>query len=379
MQVRVEEDLRDWLEYSEEGSKRALALGNRGPVKLDDNGNLDPLIIEAYQRTGFYVFTDVLSDEEIGELAFEFDALLDNAPTSRKGLHDKHGELVKFPGYYSLSYSSEDNPFDQKKTDENGSENLPTVGLLSHPLMMMDSAMRAYAHPKILSIAAGINGSDFVPFHEGIFHKAAGEGPATPWHQDGRTHWDNQGRSLEMDDGSGKTHGFNLSIACSECNPDNGLWVLPGSHRNWLLHQGGEFPAISTQIKGAVPVMMKPGDCAIVNRSSLHGSFPNYSKQRRITILFGFHKRDSAIGATTTNVHAFKVPGKTKQITYTNEYVLKRSRMIPLAINARAQKYPDEVGFNYQGSFKGSAEWNEQSRAEISAENQEYWQQDITL
>ena len=94
--MRVEEDLRDWLEYSEEGSKRALALGNRGPVKLDDNGNLDPLIIEAYQRAGFYVFTDVLSEEEIGELAFEFDALLDNAPTSRKGLHDKHGEIVKF-------------------------------------------------------------------------------------------------------------------------------------------------------------------------------------------------------------------------------------------------------------------------------------------
>ena len=125
--------------------------------------------------------------------------------------------------------------------------------------------------------------------------------------------------------------------------------------------------------------MMTPGDCAIVNRSSLHGSFPNYSEQRRITILFGFHKRDSAIGATTTDVHAFKVPGKTKQITYTDEYVLKRSRMIPLAINARAQKYPDEVGFNYQGSFLGTPEWTEESRAEISEEDQEYWQQDITL
>ena len=77
MQVEIEEDLRGWLEYSEEGSKRALALGNRGAVELDDNGNLDPLIVEAYQRTGFYVFTDVLSDEEIRELAFEFDALLD--------------------------------------------------------------------------------------------------------------------------------------------------------------------------------------------------------------------------------------------------------------------------------------------------------------
>ena len=123
---------------------------------------------------------------------------------------------------------------------------------------------------------------------------------------------------IEKDNGSGKTHGFNLSIAPSECNPDNGLWVLPGSHRKWLLHQGSEFPTISTQIKDAVPVMMQPGDCAIANKSRLHGSFPNYLNQRRITILFGFHKRDSGIGATTANVHAFKVPKETKQITYTD-------------------------------------------------------------
>ena len=64
----IEEDLRGWLEYSEE-NRRALALGNRGAVELDDNGNLDPLIVEACQRPGFYVFTDVLGGE-IGELAF---------------------------------------------------------------------------------------------------------------------------------------------------------------------------------------------------------------------------------------------------------------------------------------------------------------------
>ena len=151
--------------------------------------------------------------------------------------------------------------------------------------------------------------------------------------------------------------------------------MLPGSHRNWLLHQGGEFPAISTQLKRAVPVMMQPGDCAIVNRSSLHGSFPNYSTQRRITILFGFHKRDSATRATTINVHAFKVPGKTKEITDTDDYVRTRSRMIPLAINARAQTYPEEVGFNYQGSYLGSAQWDDVSRAEIAKKDQEYWQE----
>ena len=68
MQIKIEEDSRDWLSYSKAGSKRALELGNRGPVKLDEAGNLDASIIEAYQRTGFYVFTDVLDVDEVEEL-----------------------------------------------------------------------------------------------------------------------------------------------------------------------------------------------------------------------------------------------------------------------------------------------------------------------
>ncbi|MFL2527935.1 MAG: hypothetical protein ACJ0Q3_10675 [Candidatus Azotimanducaceae bacterium] len=124
-------------------------------------------------------------------------------------------------------------------------------------------------------------------------------------------------------------------------------------------------------------MMIQPGDCAIVNRSSLNGSFPNYSRQRRKAIPFGFHKRDSATGATTINVHAFKVPGKTKEIRYTDDYVRRSSKMIPLAIYARAQTYPEEVGFNYQGSYLGSAQWDDVSRAELAKEDEEYWQEDI--
>ena len=128
---------------------------------------------------------------------------------------------------------------------------------------------------------------------------------------------------IEKDNGSGKTHGFNLSIAPSECNPDNGLWVLPGSHRKWLLHQGGEVPTISTQIKDAVPVMMQPGDCPIVNGSSLHGSFPNYSNQRRIAILFGFHHEIELSERLLTTLMHLRIPKKNKQITYTEGYFLK--------------------------------------------------------
>lgn len=96
-------------------------------------------------------------------------------------------------------------------------------------------------------------------------------------------------------------------------------------------------------------------------------------------MVLGFHKRDSAIGTSTTNVHAFKKPGTLKAVTYSTDYVLRRARMIPLAIDARRQRFPDEEPFEYEGTYTGDATWNEQTRAEISREGDEYWQRDITL
>ena len=39
-----------------EGEKKALELGNRGPIKFDENGNLCPEISKAYSDNGFYIF-----------------------------------------------------------------------------------------------------------------------------------------------------------------------------------------------------------------------------------------------------------------------------------------------------------------------------------
>jgi hypothetical protein len=47
----IEKDTRDWSEYSRDGYRKAMALGNRGPIELDDSGKLIPSILEAYQRT----------------------------------------------------------------------------------------------------------------------------------------------------------------------------------------------------------------------------------------------------------------------------------------------------------------------------------------
>ena len=367
----------NWKHYCKVGREQALALGNRGPIRFDRQGRLKKDILTAYRRTGFYVFTGVLDEAEVEELTREFDEVLDNAPIEKDGDADKHGQPVKFPGYYSMSIN-EVFKHDQVEAAEGAG---PIVGLVSHPLMMMDSALRVYGHPNILRMVASVNGDDFVPFHEGIFHKGAGEGPPTPWHQDGRTHWTEDGEALEQHDGTGKTHGFNLNVSWSHCIPENCLWVVPGSHRHWRLTNDGAFPSIDEHLKNAVPMMLEPGDCGMVNRSSLHGSYPNRSDERRITMVLGFHNRASAIGAETTNVHAFKRPRpeKGKRIKYSEAYVLKRARMIPLAIDARRQYYPNEIPYDYTGTYTGSGVWNEAARAEISKEGDEYWQQDITL
>ena len=369
-----------WQEYCQTGLERAQKLGNRGPMRFDEHGRLAQDILDAYHRTGFYVFTGVLSQEEIEELAFEFDQVLDNAPVFVDSEIDKHGRPVRFAGYYSMSA---DELFRREGSEERSTEtHTPAVvGLVSHPLMIMDSALRVYGHPQILKMVESVNGPDFIPFHESVFHKGVGEGPPTPWHQDGRTHWTEGGESLEQPDGSGKTHGFNLSVSWSHGTPENCLWVVPGSQRRWLLANDGKFPPVAERLPDAVPMQLAPGDCGMVNRSSLHGSYPNRSPTRRVTMVLGFHKRSSAIGAETTNVHAFRCPGggNIKSIKYSEDYVLRRTRMIPLAIDARRQRYPDEVPYVYKGTYIGEGVWNEQARAEISQEGDEYWQRDITL
>lgn len=347
-------------DYCAAGKQRALGLGNRGPMRFGKDGRLEQSIMEAYQRHGFYVFTGVLAQQEIDDLTSEFNEVLENAPSAIGSKVDTQGRPVKFP-YYTLSQ----NPAGET-----------VVGLISHPLMMMDASLCVYAHPQILKMVESINGADFVPFHEGIFHKGAGEGAPTNWHQDGRTHWADDGTSLAH---TGKTHGFNLNVSWSHCTPENCLWVVPGSHRSWCLANGGEFPPNTAHLTEAVPMMLEPGDLGLVDRSSLHGSYPNESTERRVTMTLGYHNRDSAINAETTNVHAFRRPGKTKKVKYSEDYVLQRARMIPLAIDARRQKYPNEEPYTYRGTYIGGGEWNEKSRREISEEGNEYWQRDITL
>ncbi len=382
---KIKQKMKKWEEYKAQGLKRALEIGNRGPLRLDPDGKMDPQIVRAYQAQGYYVFEDMVSPEEVAELVKEFDEVLENAPIKEGGTTDRHGHPCRFPGYVKLTDPPSMASAGARGRVLTGEEARPgeeqVVTMLSHPLMYMDSAVRLYGHPKILKIAEGLNGTDFVPFTETIHHKAAGNGAASVWHQDGKTHWDDQGRALENEDIKSPAHGINCSVAITQATPENCLWVLPGSHSYWRLHNGGSFPPISDRLPGAVPMVLRPGDVGVVSRSSLHGSYPNRSDGRRVTVLLGFHRRNSTVGVTVAkNIHASKNYDQEREVTYTEDWVNRRSRMIPLAIDARRQWYPHETPYVYKGiTDGGNTHWGAEAQAEMSKEGDEYWTRNITL
>ncbi len=349
--MTVTEADRDTDEYFEQGRRRAMSLGNRGPIRFAADGTLHPEIVEAYSLQGFYVFENVIGSEELDELRADIDTVLDRAPYPTKDspvdrhgrpalgvdmairpwqmarpLSDPVGGTTKNNGRHPVKMNEPSPPAD-------GPVEVPF--LVASGLELSEAFLRVYGHPGLLRVAEAINGPDFTPFTDVLFVKEPGLGPSVAWHQDGQIHWDNP----EWDE---NIHGFNFQVQLYGSTPGNGVWVVPGSHRLGkidiaeLVKQNGG----SERLPDAVPLVCEPGDCFITNRQTLHGSFANTSPDRRITVNFGFHRYRSVINQIG------KLSGNGNR--YSEDYVRQRSRCIPLAIDARGQRFPDEERFVYQ-------------------------------
>ena len=336
--------------YAEEGLKRADALGNRGPLRLGPDGRLVPEILEAYERTGFYVFENVIDGAELSALRDELEALLERAPVDNGATVDRHGR----PAYgqefarpvFSLIRPLVDpwggtaalggrHPVKMRQptlVDETAPK---VVFLMTGMCQTMASGLRLYGHPQLLAVAASINGEDFVPYNDATFIKQPGQGGAVSWHQDGVTHWDHP----HWDPG---IHGFNFQVQLYDTSAASCLWVVPGSHREGkidiparLAANGGE-----EQLPDAVPLACRAGDVTIANRQALHGSFANTSPDFRASLTFGFHRRASVLGAKG----ALSEEGT---VIYDEARIEARSKVVAVAIDARAQHFPEEPRFSY--------------------------------
>ena len=200
----------------------------------------------------------------------------------------------------------------------------------------MPAGLRLYGHPDLLRIAADVNGDDFVPYNDAIFVKQPGLGGSVSWHQDGVTHWD----ADNWDEG---IHGFNFQVQLYTCTAYNCLWVVPGTHKLGKLDikQLVADNNNSEQLPDAVPLTCAPGDVTLVNRQLLHGSFANSSRDPRISLTFGFHRRASILGATGAL-------SQSSREVYDAQRIFERAQVIGVAIDARGQYYPDEQRYQYQ-------------------------------
>ncbi len=362
----AEEHARGMAGYFRQGERRALELPNRGPIKLDASGALDPGILEAYQRYGFYVFEGVIDAEELAELRADVDGVLARAPSHPESDVDRNGreafgqDFARQPYRFAKPLSDPLGGTDRNKGRHPVKVTAPTpagdapswtVELLHGNLHLMDSCLRLYGHPGLLAACASVLGDDFVPYNEVAFIKEPGLGPSVAWHQDGTTHWD-------AEDWDPDAHGFNYMAQLYPSTPGNAVWVLPGSHKlgkvniKQLVEDSG-----SERIEGAVPLICDGGDVIMTNRQLTHGSFANSSPDRRVTLNAGFFARRRVLDVTTELLSG-------EVATFDRVRVEERSRMIQIAIDARRQRFPDETSYVYRplADQEDKNRWSEETR-----------------
>ena len=359
--------------YLLEGQEAALALPNRGPVKFTESGALAGEIRAAYSEYGFYVFENVLSAEELADIKADLDTMRAQFPTGPESQMNAAGEpalgadakaltlVWSKPLGDPLGGTELANGRHQVKMfePEANAEAPPAAPfILLGSLQFSDACLRTYAHPELLKVTESINGPDFAPFNEALFIKEPGIGAAVSWHQDGVTHWD----SPDFDE---DIHGFNFMAQVYGSTAVNGVWVLPGTHKQGKL----DIKALvaesgSERLQGAVPIVCNPGDVVICNRQLLHGSFPNCGFEPRITVNFGFHKRSSVLGVMGGGIHS-------DAQVFDEEIVARRSRAIGYAIDARKQRFPDETPYDYQplAAAANDYRWDESARADLKDYN----------
>ena len=357
-------DQTELAKYMADGRSRALALDNRGPIRRTPSGAIDPDTLEAYWRHGFYVFENVFRTEELADLEAGFEDILERLPAHKGSDVDAKGRPalgVDCEGenlYWSKPLGDPwgGTSFGQGRHAVKMDEPTPThdapkeiVFLLIGSLQFSDACLRAYGHPDLLAVSAAVNGDDFVPYTDGLFIKAPGLGASVAWHQDGTTHWD----SPDWHQGS---HGFNLMGQIYGCTPENGVWVIPGSHKLGKVDIKAKTAAAgTTYLPDATPMVCNPGDVVISNRQLLHGSFANTSDKWRVTVNMGCLPRQSVIGVRGGGIVS-------AEMTYDEVHIEKRSRAIAYAIDARRQKYPGEEPFAYAPFAGHNIVWDQEAR-----------------
>ena len=157
--------------YLLEGQAKALSMPNRGPLRFDENGEVAPDILNAYNEYGFYIFEGALSQEELADIKADLEAIRENFPAHMGADKDKHGRPAlgsdnKAPtlqwarplsdplgGTEIFNGRHQVKLFEPTAPDDAP----PAVPVyLSGSLQFSPACLRAYAHPGLLKLTEAI-------------------------------------------------------------------------------------------------------------------------------------------------------------------------------------------------------------------------------
>ena len=237
------------------------------------------VILEQYDREGFYVFRDVV-DADLMREATDHVAWL----------------VARYP-----QFRPED---------------------LHHPLMRDDAFWtRLVTDDRFLDIAEIFLGENLAIFTSHYICKPAQDGKSVLWHQDG-AYWNLH-----------PLHAITMWVAIDESTPENGcLQVVPGSHRlplaalelrqdePNLLHSASES-AFADKVKREGPVVdvvMKPGDVSVHHPHLLHGSAANRSGKRRCGLSIGYIPTSTAV--LSTGIYMYPLLARGSAVPGVNSY-----------------------------------------------------------
>ena len=270
--------------------------------------------LQSYENDGYLRLHRFLDGREVEHLNTEMQRLIDRAPVSTADASEPNP--AGSSGGYSFTALA-----DGRKI----------LNRISYQLAKSGVMLRAYGNPKLLGTVQDIYGPDFVPFAESIVIKMPENGAAFAWHQDGN-----------FKTGPVPERGVNFGIYLNPSTEQNGcLHVIPGTHRQGKVdidslvvedaRQEGAMKSETPILRGLIPVPAESGDLLIHSRNLVHGSFPNESRDLRVTVYFGFH-------ALTTVEEIYPV-----------EHIRLRMGAVLLAVRERQESglYPEETPFRY--------------------------------
>ena len=341
------------VRYRREGEARAAALGNRGPIRFTDDGAVDPAILDAYEPHGFYVFEGVLGAGG----ARRHRARRDRHARPRAGHEGRRRRPPRPPGARRPTGAPSNLRWVKPLSDpvgrhERGQRPAPGEDDRAGAARRRRPSTCVQLDPRLAAVLPGLPARVRPPGparrRRGGQRRRlravqrGGVGQAGRARRVGRVAPGRLDALGQPATSTGARHGFNFMAQLYGCTSANGLWVVPGSHRMGKVDIKAMVAAAgSDRLPDAVPLVCAPGDVAITNRQCVHGSFANTSPTPRVTINFGFHRRRSVLGVESGGVH-------NAVAVYDEARIHERSKAIVYAIDARAQRFPDEARYVYQ-------------------------------